>query len=282
MIYNLKYINDDNDVVEFSFESKIIIGSITGFTENFINLSLSQGINQVGSTMQGQAVQAKDIIVNGEIMGETIAARRLMVNTIKPLTGARLIYNDEWEIKVYPTQTPIIEKYRKNAKFQFILKAPFPYWNKIKTTAVPLSGIEPMFSFPWDLSTTFQFGKRVENYFTNVVNTGNVDAPFRIKFTATAELSNPKITNAETLEFFRIKRAMKVGETITVDIGSSGVSIISEFEGKKTDVFGSFDIYSDLYRLQVGDNILRYDADINRDGLEVIIYPSILTVGVYD
>lgn len=281
MIYNLKYINDDEGVVEFSWQSQIVISSTTGFTENFINLSISQGINQIGGTVQGQAVQPKDIVLNGEIIGKAAPSKALLLNTIKPMIPSRLVYNDEWEIRVLPSQTPIIESRQSNSKFQISLKAPYPYWNRVLGESTTLSGIEPMFKFPWNLTLPWKFSSRIESYFINVVNSGNIEVPFRIVFTAVSELSNPKITNAETLEYFRIIRNMKVGEKIIVDITNSGFSIISQYQGVETDIFGNIDIDSNFYRLHVGDNIIRYDADTNRDGLDVIIYHSVQTVGVF-
>jgi hypothetical protein len=283
IIYKLVYENQNGRSVEFSKDTNLKISSAAGFTENHINLSLSQGMGQIGSTVQGQAVQAKDMSFTGIIVGETSMARRQILRAIEPLTLARLIYNDEWEIEVYPTQTPVVEKYLTNAKFQFILKAPFPYWNRIEGHTTFLSHIEPVFEFPWDLSQPFfQFGGRREGLFGNVHNSGDIDAPYRVIFTALDNLSNPMLTNVITAETLRILTDMSAGEIITVDIRANGVSVTSNLFGVVTDKFGSLDIDSNLYRIRSGDNVIRYDAEPNRSGLDVMVLHNALRVGVYD
>lgn len=283
IVYSLKYKNDNGDEVEFSFKSKIIISSAGGFTENIINLSLSQGMNQIGSTVQGQAVQSKDIPVTGTIVGETTAARRQLLRAIKPLVGAKLIYNDEWEIRVYPTQTPVIEKHLTNAKFQFIVKAPFPYWNRIAGQNVFLTQMDGMFSFPWNLAESFMFGQRKGEEYVNVHNPGDIDTPFRVVFTANEELSNPAIRNLLAGTYLQVLKNMEAGETIIVDISSMGLTVTStNARGIQTDAFGYLDIESNFYWLNPGDNIVRFDADENRNGLDAVMYYTVLRVGAYD
>lgn len=282
MTYNLKYINDKNEVVEFSWESKITIsdsGSL--FTGRNITLSTSQGFNQVGTTVQGRSVNDLDVVILGEILGETKASRELLLNTILPGRTGKIVWNDLWEIDVEITQSPHIELYPQNAKFSFGIKAPYPYWRMVQGEIDILGGVKPLFEF-LDLTKPFAFGERITELFTNVKNRGNIDIPFIVIFTAMDNLSNPQITNATTYEFLRIIRDMVVGEIITVDLTKRPISITSNIGGSITDAFGNIDIMSTLYRLHPGDNILRYDADINRDGLDVKMSRNTESVAVYD
>ena len=270
-------------------KSKIVISTATGFTENNINLSLSQGMGQIGSTVQGQAVQSKDMVFTGMIVGDASAARRQLIRAIEPLVPARLIYNGEWEINVFPTQTPVITKHLTNANFQFTLKAPFPYWtNNTGITAV-FFGIEGLFKFPWDLSEPFSFGRKLTQTLANVRNIGDVDAPFKVVFTAGSDLLNPKITNVATNEYLRVFTPMTLGEQLTIDITPMGVSVsLVDKDGVESDVFNRIDIESDLYRLHSGDNFLQYSAESANPSssedfiVDVAVYFNILRVGVYD
>lgn len=280
MIGNVKYINDYGGEVEFSFAASIVIGSITGFTENYITPSTSQGFNQIGSTVQGMSVQEKPIVAEGTIMGHADYNAALLLNTILPGIKSKLIYNDTWEMTVYPTQTPVVSKHTHNPAFQFELRAPYPYWRKIKESTTSLSGIEAMFVF-WDLTQPYQFGKRIDRAFTTVYNEGNVEIPYTAIFRATAlGVKNPKIINAETYEFLRIKRDMNLGEVITVTIAPDGLSVLSNTENVISDIIGRFDIQSDLYRLHPGDNVFAYDADSGRDDLDITIVHSTESVWV--
>lgn len=279
MIYKLKYVNDRGDEVEFSWESRIIISTATGFTENNIALSLSQGVNQIGSSVLGHAVQSKDIVITGLLAGETLLNRRLLLRAIVPNVPARLIYNDEWEIRVFPTLTPIIEKHVTNAKFQFSLKAPFPYWNSITNEAASLTQIGGLFTFPWDLRQAYSFGYRTQEAYVNVNNHGDINAPYKVIFTATEDVVNPSIHDVITNEYLRILKPMSVGEVITVDVTTGGLLItVRDREGNEHDGFAYIDINSNLYSVRPGNNFLRYDAAENREGLDVDFYFTVLRV----
>lgn len=272
MIGNIKYINSLGGIVEFDCDSGIIISKSSGMTENHVKLSTSQGFNQIGETVQRTLVQGKPIVFDGAIVGDATERAALMLNTFIPGMLGKLIYNDEWEIDVSTIQTPYIEQYVYNPRFQIELRAPYPNWSNMEETVTSLTGIEPMFSFPWDLTQPYIFGKRIERQFTNVHNSGNVDIPYTVIFTATSDgVTNPKITNAETYEYLQVKRTMSYGETITVTVKQDELLVLSRTGDLTTDVIGWFDIRSDLYRLHPGDNIIAHDADSGKDYLDITI-----------
>lgn len=281
MSYQLRYINAHGAYIDFSRQSRCIISDITGLTENYINIAESQGINQVGSTIQGESVQPKNIVVNGEILGQTKDLRQKMLEIISPATPGRLIFNGEWELEVSPTVTPIIQRNLINAKFQFTLRAPYPYWRRAAASNVMLSGFTPLFRFPWNISNTTRFSKRMESVFANIENRGNVPAKFVVRFTAKTQLTAPQIIKVATREFIRIDKELEAGEVITVDMTGGGVTITSNIMGIETDAFGYLDIDSSLFLLDVGDNIIRDSADENAEGLSTMIIMRDTISGVW-
>jgi len=281
MIGNLKYRNASGGEVEFDISTGFIISEMSGLTENSITLSTSQGFTQIGSTVQGTSVEEKPISIEGTILGYAKDQAALLLDTILPDVIGQLIYNDEWAITVYPTETPYVEQYDHNPKFQFSLTAPYPYWSKAQETNVSLAGIEPMFSFPWDLSQSFTFGTRLSPAFAWIYNPGSVESLYSITFRAMSEgVTNPRITNAKTYEYLHIKKDMALGETITVSITYGGVNVTSDIGGTVTDIIGYFDIQSDLYRMHPGDNVIAYNADTGRDNLDVNVTFNVGTVWV--
>lgn len=248
----------------------------------------SQGVAQIGSTVQGQAVQAKDIIISGEISGPSTMYRKALVDTIVPLVPGRLIYDNHLYIDVFPRITPVVEQYPTNAKFQFTVRAPYPYWRELEETSTNVAGLEPMFKFPINYGDTYfenpkthMFGKRIQTYFTNVINKGNVSAPFSVVFIAKTALSNPYITKVSTLEFIKINKAMVAGERITVDMTGSSLKVTTSIQGVESNAMQYFNIDSTLFELDIGDNLIRYDSDVNREGLDCRITFSPTWSGAY-
>lgn len=273
MLGNIKYRNENGGEIEFDISAGIVISEIDGLTENNIKLSTAQGLNQIGSTVNSVAVQGKEITIEGAVLttADSKLKSELLLNTVMPGLKGTLIYNDTWTIDVYPTETPYVQQ-REFPKFQFTLSAPYPYWSRVVQNTHELTGIEPKFTFPWDLSQPFTFGERISRMFTDVNNGGNVDALYTVIFRAVAEgVTNPKITNAMTYEYLQVNKTMELNEKIIVVITPDGVTVTSNINGVETDSIGYFDIISDLYRMHPGENIIAYDATAGKDSLDVII-----------
>lgn len=158
MTYKLEYVNDYNASITFSFESGFILSATTGLTSNTVSTVNSQGINQIGGTLQGQSVQPRIVTCKGTIRGESAEGRKILLDTILPNVQGRLIYDNAWQIDVVPKITPDVTRHRSNATFNFSLEAAYPYWRKISESMVEMSYIQPMTDFIVKHWLTVAFG----------------------------------------------------------------------------------------------------------------------------
>ena len=117
-------------------------------------------------------------------MGDSRVNKELMFNCLTPKMGCTLIFNNRIQIYTRVEMSPDIEQYDHNAGFNFTLFAPDPYWLSVQQIKVSITGLVPMFKFPVNYSKPHQFGKRIRNQFINVINDGNVKAPFDLTFIA--------------------------------------------------------------------------------------------------
>jgi hypothetical protein len=284
MTYKLTYINSYGDRIDFSAAGGFVVSSKSGFTENSIDVSMSQGVHQIGGTMQGQSIQSKSITINGELVHDAEAKRKHMLECVAPGVEGRLIYNDEWFIDVVPASTPSIEAGMACAKFQFRLRAAYPYWQSLSKRETYMAWNRPLFSFPWNISdpNPFMFSERNPSRFANIYNGGNVKVPFSVIFRAVSMgVENPSIINIGTLEFIKINRVMNVGEVITVTNTSERITVTLERGGIVEDIFSWTDINSTFFLLDKGDNVLKYDADTNAENLDVRVIMRDAVVGVW-
>jgi hypothetical protein len=281
-MYNLRYISDNGKSINFSPIYGWAITDVDGLTAVSVSIATSQGVTQVGSTIQGVTANDKMITVEGQILGLSEQYRKRLIDTIVPTIGGSLMFDSRLEIRVEPENTPNISRDRHGAKFQFSLRAPYPYWREISQTSTTVGGITAMFKFPVNYSTPHQFGMRVSASYANIINSGNVPVPFVIIFFANTSVVNPRLTNIQTLEFIRLNREMSAGETVIIDLTRSPLMIESVINDVTTNIFGSLDIESDVrMTLKQGNNYLRYDADENREGLDCIIRHHNTTAGAY-
>jgi len=289
-VYSLIYENEYGEsmnLMHYNENGGIVVASKTGFMENQIEISMSQGINQIGGTLQGQSVQPRPVTINGEFIRDAKAKRAEILRIVAPTVRGRLIYNNEWYLDGVPTTTPFVESYNYDAKFQFTLMAAYPYWQRLDASRFTLAGFSPLFRFPWNISdpTPFRFSEIKEDLFTTIINNGSIPVPFTLEFRANATLTNPAIINVATLEFIRIGTdtrpyEMEINEIITVSHTNDEITIISRKGDTVTDIFMYVDIDSTFFLLDRGETVIRHDASMNLQNMNAWLTMREAVVGV--
>lgn len=272
-----RYVNENGGSITFLYDNGYLINKPIGIDTVQVNLSQAQGINQVGSTVESKTVQSRPVTISGIIVGsEQDARKEKLMSVVRPdLTGK--LYADDYYLNVHVTATPTIEPRKKFAHFQFSIDAPYPYWQKDNSFSQALSGIQNHFKFPWNISMSYRFGEWMQTQFMNIRNDGQLPVPFTATFYAKNEVENPKITHANTGETLILNKSMVTGERVVVEITHDRTYVTSSVDG---NIRGALDLDSTLFRLGVGDNVLKPEADLGLDQLEVEINFAIEIVGV--
>jgi hypothetical protein len=117
----------------------------------------------------------------------------------------------------------------------------------------------------------------METQFMNIRNGGQLPVPFTATFYAKNEVVNPKIIHANTGEILIVNKTMTAGERVVVEITHDRTYVTSSVDG---NIRGALDLDSTLFRLGVGDNVLKPEADSGLNQLEVQINFATEIVGV--
>ena len=272
-----RYVNDNGDSITFDFAGGYLINKPTGIDTVSVSLSQAKGINQTGATIQSRNVQPRPVNITGYLVGDaqTVGKEKLL-SVVRPVIGGKL-YADDYYLTVYPTATPNIEPKRWGAQFQFSLLAAYPYWCKDDSASVALAGIEPLFRFPWNISRAYQFGRLKRELFMNVLNRGQVPVPFTAVFSASGDVEKPKITHVATGKFLVVNKSLVNGERLTVQITHDRTYVTSSVDG---DCRGALSLKSNLFQLEVGDNVLKPEAESGLDNLQVSVDFATEIVGI--
>ena len=272
-----KYVNEQGGTLVFEYVNGYLINKPSGIDTVSVNLSEAQGINQVGSTIESKTVQSRPVTISGIVCGDDQEQRKTeLLTVIRPDLSGRL-YADDYYLNVHVTSTPVIEPRKRFAHFQFSLSAPYPYWQKDSEVSQALSGIEKQFKFPWNISRSYRFGQLMVTQFMNIHNGGQLPVPFTATFYAKNDVVNPTITNANTGETLILNKSLVTGERVVVEITHERTYVTSSVDG---NIRGALDLDSTLFRLGVGDNVLKPDAESGIDQLEVYINFATEIVGV--
>jgi hypothetical protein len=272
-----RYVNENGESITFTYNNGFLINKPVGIDTLQVSLSQATGIDQVGATIQSANVQPRPVTVSGILVGEFIANNKeKLLSVVRPDLTAKL-YADDYYLNVRPTSTPTIDPTEKFAKFQFSVLAAYPYWQKDSSVRSVLSGLQYMFKFPWNISRPYQFAKMIETQFINVSNHGQLPVPMTVTFFARGDCLNPKITNVNTGKFMAISKSLVAGERVVVEITHDRTYVTSSVDG---DIRGALSLKSTLNRLDVGDNVLKPEAEEGGNQLEVSIDFATEIVGI--
>lgn len=272
-----RYENENGDSIIFDYSGGYLINKPTGIDTLSVQMNEAQGIGQVGSTIQSVNVQSRPVNISGVLVGEFQTENKdRLLSVIRPDLSGKL-YADEFYLSVRPTATPAIEQKPNFAQFQFSLLAPYPYWQKDDSASATLSGVHKGFKFPWNISRAYRFGEVVSAQFININNRGQVPIPYTVTFTALASVTNPKIIDAATNKYLLLNKELVAGERVVIEITHERTFVTSSVDG---ECRGALDLKSNFFRLNVGDNVLKPDADAGKENMQVDVKYAIEVVGI--
>lgn len=274
MIPKLVYENDIGSVTFNAGTPGAYIEKVTSYGAQNVEFQTTQSNREIGEVLQHQNVSPKTITIKGAINGKSDGLRDQMNHVIAPLAKGRLIYNDEYEMEVYVKASPDIDRQPYGAKFSFSLYAPFPYWRNTERKNRVLVGYEPQFMFPWNISDPepFYLSKAAQVGYVTVVNEGEASVGWTISFLALSAVKNPFVQSIDTGETVKVLKTMAENETLTISTEGEELSVtLTAADGTETDGFQYLDIESIPFRLSLGDNHIKTDAEEGGTGLRASI-----------
>lgn len=249
--------------------------------------------NQIGASVSSTSIEERDVEIQGWIVSETadtMAGKKQVLNSlINPRQLLTMHYLD-YKLDFLPTQsiryTPAwAENNEVLCRFAITGVAPDPRWSDDQETTVAAAATLPLFHFPMIIAPQphaippeppypaggVVFGYRQPDLFLTIRNTSSVPVGMRILLRAYGTLSNPRLTNVRTGEFFGLTLGMRGGDsaTIVTELGQKSVS--GSLIGVEQNLFPYRHIGSSWLQLEVGDNILAYSADSGVDNLDVFV-----------
>lgn len=243
-------------------------------------------VNQIGVFVTGTSLETRDVSVTGWIIAKTeiqMNERKKMLNRfVNPQQLIKLTYK-EYDLEFLPNTSvkysaTLVENNEVVCRFKIEGLCPDPLFKENTENRVAAATTFGMFHFPLIINKTQQnppqivFGLRQPSLFISVYNSGAVRTGMQMVFKATGTVKNPSFINVFTQEFFKINKTMVAGETITINTIIGEKKVIGILDGAEHNYFKYRDLDSTWLQLEVGDNLFRYDADENIDGLEAYIY----------
>ncbi len=278
----LIYTNELGGSVELSLLSDFILEGFDGRNGLQNSLMTEKGVNQIGSTFVNHNIDNRNITLSGKIFSNIEANKSLLVKVCNPLLKGTLKYENtktgtEKEIPCFVNKCLVGAK-GGVTNYAITLTATEPYF-KDKETIKELALRVNMLEFPVSIpSDGIEYGL-VTNKRMNIINNGDVQTPLVIEWVGV--VTNPIITNVTTGEFIKVNTTLSDGEKLLIHTAYGNKKVIKvDAEGTATNAFGLIDLSSKFFDLEIGNNIISYNADSGADESNLFIHYNNQYLGV--
>ena len=235
-------------------------------------------------------------IITGQRIGEaerSFTARLIHTNS-KVIERAKAIkfFNPKYSYDLYVTYQGVTKWCSanllgrtiptNNENRELTLKCTFlsemPYLKSVDDFGKDIAAITPSFMFPYlsDISHGFNFSRIEQNKTVTINYDGDVPSQFKCVIEAKGEVINPKIKKGD--KYVRILDTLQSGDKYIIDFVQSPPRI----EKNGVAAFNMLDRGSSLVDmdLQIGSNVISYEADSGDLLLSVTIFYNELYLGV--
>ena len=293
MIDKIEYTNERGQSIILDHEAPLFLFLCEGFDGLESEIVSSKSAYQDGISINNTILNERILTLNCYMLIESEQQRnilkRKLYNVFNPkLKGHMRIYTETSQkgasnLRVVQAPKFDMDYETKNelTKFQIQLNMPLPYFEDLNENRIDFGNDIGNFYFDLEIEDE---GKELSiknnSIVTNIFNEGDAETPLKIVFRAKSNVKNPSIYNVYTKEFIKINRTMQAGEEITVTTGIGNKRVESYLNGVTTNIFNLLDIQSTFIWLDIGDNVIRYNAEDLIEQLEVYIYYTNYYLGV--
>ncbi|WP_461206930.1 phage tail family protein [Clostridium sp. DL1XJH146] len=275
----------NNKTLELGNENYKIV-DLEGIESAEFEINLVSNTQYDGSHVDSKRINKRPIFISADFKGvNKETERKKLVSFFNPKNTGILIIDYcglersiEYEIEAFDSK---INNIYDQLNFQVDLICPDPFFKNTDESKEEVALWVGDFEFPLEIGEEgIEIEHREPSLIVNIFNDGDVECGIRVEFKALATIENPSIVNVNTQEFIKINKTMQAGEIISVSTYAGNKKVESSLNGVTVNDFNYIDFESTFLQLQPGDNLMRYDAAVNIDNLEVTIYYMPLYLGV--
>lgn len=282
-MYNLRFEDGEGNELRMGhLQSPYVIKELTGIDGIEVDVTTSQGFGQIGESVDNMSVGRRDIGIIGVIYNFDPAQQKALNYMFSPRTQVRMYFEDKYWIDTVIKSAPAYAYNLKAVSFAISLTAAYPYWKSVKSNYFKLGGKFGGFNFPVSYDTPHNFALFNDDLFINCVNNGNTEVDYIAEIRCeSGTITNITLTNAENQKFIRVKTTITASDVVRIFRENNILRVTKTTNGIENDIFSDLDEDSDLDFMDVGDNVIRAEAE-SGDGKPIVAVSFYDTVtGVY-
>jgi hypothetical protein len=277
MDMELTYINADGRSITLKQARPYFLKKIDGTGNTRQTVNTFKAPDQDGAFYISSTLDMRNITLEGTVVANTpdeaYTLRQRFLQIFSPKLRGTLLFRGRQIACVVEEAGFTISTRQRIPNFFVSLLCPSPFFETPDEVRQELASWIPMFEFELELPDGgMEFGMRQPSQIITVDNIGDVSCGCEIMFQALGTVTNPELLNMDTGEYIKLLTTMSAGEELRVYTHFAGKRVVSVNGSTITNAFSLLDTGSSFFQLAAGVNILRYDASVNMELLEVSIY----------
>lgn len=277
--------NAAGDQLTFAQGSPFSIVDIEGLNPPTATINTSQLALMDGAKFVSSKMNVRTIKIAFAIEYEAAKNRIEIYKVLKSKQWIKLYYNGQYRqvfIEGY-IQSIDISYFAMKQIVTCSILCPSPYFMQAKEIVNELRKIVSAFTFPF---ASTEEPELVFSYISNdtgitIENYGDVECGMIIEMLATDSITNPKVINYVTGEFFKVEVTMAAGDQIIIDTRPENMTATMIHNGVSSNVFNKVTIGSTWLQLSpFGDTFVYEVGTGNTANLDVVFKHYNLYEGV--
>lgn len=281
-MYNLKIENTAGQILDLSSEHNIVITGIDGLAPPAATIVTNNIVMYDGSRFNSARVNQRNIVIRMRLVKDVAETRILLYKYFKIKQWCKIYFSNELR-DVYCegyVETFENDRFALNNEIQISIICPSPWFKELDEITFNMAFSLSLFEFPFFIEESIEFSVLEENLLTTITNTGDVETGVLLELSATSEVVNPRIFNADTREMIGLNFTMQNGDLIRISTfkGSKYVKLFRR--GEESNIINHIMDNPDWFQLPVGDTNFTYDCTSGSEFFSVKFISQNLYEGV--
>jgi len=289
--YTITVINTSGNSIKLEGASPTNFGltGVEGIAAAAYTQNITTNSTYFGGTLNSTQIMPRDISLDFDIIkNNREQANRLYIeHFFNPLEDLDIIVSrldTTRHILARVKSFQIEQSYLQSVQHVNLdLTAPQPFFMDMSNYGKDIASATGQFAPPYLMNATTGQIMGVINteYLTEINNRGDIAVGLTANFVARDNVSNIKLFNArQTDEYVRVIDTMANGDKIVLSMVDGNKSIKKTSDGITSNILHKLDRSSNFFKIQQGVNVIGFDAETNKNALEVWIYYTPLYYGI--
>ncbi len=262
-MFSLIIENKDGHRLNLTHEKNCEVIGIDGLTPPSADIITSKIAMNDGTRFNSAVINQRNVVIHLQLTADVESTRIMLYRYFRIKQYCRIFYKNSSR-DVYCegyVETFENDRFAIDNTVDISIICPSPWFKQINEVVSDMSQVIDMFEFPFAIEKVgIEFSVLEKNLLTKVVNSGDVETGIIMELSATSDVVNPRIYNADSHDMIGLNFEMRAGDVIEINTikGDKHVWLIRE--GETTNIINTLMKNPVWLQLPVGETNFTYDC----------------------